>query len=203
MNQKISFIGSSLDASIQCVFPRIPQENFDSCILELCDVGFYDYVESDSDEALPTQQEVIDNWDEYGDVFADATRRVAFIDCESIYEQGIQPFFKKTSTIPPCKLIVSRFSQETRAQGVYIVEFGDFQFEIWSQAEYETVKNARLLAGDRAVQMMNVLLEREHLDQKLYYEFSGNDTQIVLLTDSMFSIIKKYGGINEKFAANV
>ena len=54
------------------------------------------------------------------------------------------------------------FISEIREDTVYILNFSDLSCEIWRSNEYEQVNDPWLLAGDRCVRLINLLLRQIH-----------------------------------------
>ena len=71
----------------------------------------------------------------------------------------------------------------------------DFQTILCSRDELVQAENSRLFAGDRFITFVNWMLTSIGSDEGFYYEYTGNDTLIVLLTDRMYKKLRIFNAI--------
>ena len=189
----IDLVGSPLDGEYRCLTHRVSGNQIASCVNELVEAGFYQYTTNQG--IARAMRASIESLDDYGYVFFDYTNREARMDTEDINECGILEFLNDVGHFSPCSNIRNRFVSEGYDGRINYVRFVGVECRVWDFSEFEDSKLSWLLSGDRAIKMMNRLLEIEGHEDRLYYYHAGNDSQAFLVTPSILEILTKYGAV--------
>lgn len=188
----LSFVGQPVDVQFRCRINRMPLEIVSDCILELSDIGFYDFTPVENMHKAKLEPLVNDSGGGY--VF-EHTNRLATVDTEYVQEKGVTYFLKDVGHFPPCSRVTSDFINESRQNQIDVVEFVGVRCKVWNTAEFADNPPAWLLAQDRAIKMMNTLLSLHGYADRLYYQHFGNDDQVILVTPTILSVLIKYGAV--------
>jgi hypothetical protein len=177
-------------------------EKMEILISDLDNMGFYRHADRDDVENI--KRESLKNLDVFvdyyicdqrvsGEIIPDATNRAIFVDAEDIYENGP-------------KLLLRVMAELLRQRGVTIHDVN----RQWSDRGHELRINDCVTERDiesqdirkwmvllnQVLATLNVLLEMANSEERLFYRYSDNDTQIMFLTQAMCDAITISGAMS-------
>lgn len=195
-----SFQGSPINTKQQLRCLTVALSLREDLLTELQSQGFYDHTDTSDEEAIKNSFRSTGSVQD--DLFADATNRVEFIDCETASESGVIPLFNDISDIivhsgVHLQSISEEWSHNSHGDlDQYMLKSDNLQTILWTVLELRRSSDSWLLAGDRFVSFINLVLEHFGSSERLYYEFTGNDTLVVLLTNGMAKVLRDFGAVS-------
>ena len=150
--------------------------------------GYFRYVESDAVDHV--RRAIVES----GDVFLDETKRVVFLDGEDLFERGLIPTVEILKPDLERRGVVTQIvKDEIDAAGNYTVQTSDARFNLWKAAR-PNQSQSWFDATLHTVSFLNELLARSS-QERLYVEYSGNDSMGVFLTERMYAILRDASAI--------
>lgn len=195
-----SFQGSPINTKQQLRCLTVALSLREDLLTELQSHGFYGLTDASDEETIKNGFRSTGSVQD--DLFADATNRVGFIDCETASESGVVPLFNDVSNIivqsgVQLQSISEEWSHNSHGDlDQYMLKTDNLQIILWTVLELRRSSDSWLLAGDRFVSFINSMLEHFESSERLYYEFTGNDTLVVLLTDGMVKVLRDFGAVS-------
>lgn len=188
---KVSFISKGFPAEFECRF-HFPtgKVHLSKIVNQLDTVGFF------SNLTQLEKRNAINKMSEQNDIFVDETRRVAILDAEDIDEGMCIREIKYLLDLP---LIHHFFSGsiEEKDDICYCVVLLNIEFVLWDYNEPCYQQNPWHIALSRSILMINYLLTKMNYSDRVYYDYSGNDTVCVFLSDKMKQILQMSGIITQ------
>lgn len=191
------FLGSPMNTTLQIACLVVPPHHRSDCLKELQSEGFYDIVGDSDIETIKNRFRL--TGDVENNLFSDDINRVAFIDFETAAEAGVVSLFDEINNVTVYRNIQFSSILEEWSGGEddnYTVKVDDFQAILWSRDELVQAENSRLFAGDRFITFVNWMLTSVGSAERFYYQYTGNDTLIVLLTDRMYRTLHTFNAIH-------
>ena len=185
----ISLVGCQA-AEVLCRLAPIPVAKRLRCVSDLHGLGFFDFVERRNLE--PLQERVMRT----GDIFGEDSNKVVFIDCEDLFERGVEVL------LDTCRGVLAlRGKHFTRILGrdtshEHVVEIDGALIRVWAYDEFEDVESKWCLAGGRAVRLLNLMLKETSHAELAFLHHTGNDSRLVLLTLDQKAVLESVGSIH-------
>lgn len=191
-----SLISQPIDDEFRLCCRNVAFSERKACLNVLTSQGYYGLLSNADMDSL--KAEFLSSGDVNNDLFSDHTNRVCFIDCENIAEGEITPSLTQLlGLLAHIHVRVNSFSALfIEAQQNYLLKLDDFDAILWTINESSEAKDDWLLAGDRIIKALNLFLDTLGCEEKLYYQFTGNDTLVVLLNAEMRDTLLNFAAVS-------
>jgi hypothetical protein len=185
---KISFILESFPKMYECKLHYPKNKSHIVKIIDLLDIaGFF------SSHSRLEKKIIFDKMIKDNDIFIDETRRVAILDAEDIDEGMCIRELQRLIDLPSLKPLFMDFVKEKDYSSQYSIIISNYEFILWDFKEALYKKSPWHVALSRAIMAINEYLKQLNFSERVYYEYSGNDTVCVILSDAMKKILQNYG----------
>jgi hypothetical protein len=188
---KISFISKGFPTEFECRF-HFPtgKTHILKIVHQLDSVGFF------SNLTQSEKHNTINKMIKYNDIFIDETKRFATLDAEDIDEGMCIREIKYLLNLPSIQHLFSD-SIEEKDDTCYCIILLNNEFILWDYNEPCYKQNPWHVVFSRSILMINYLLTKMNHPDRVYYDYSGNDTECVLLSDKMKQILQMSGIITQ------
>jgi hypothetical protein len=180
-------------------------DSFEQLLCALDKLEFYKYVPGGEKDSVKTAQRLA------GDLFPDtykyrpgesarsdwaivdmeapdATKRAYFVDAENLYEQGAARFVKEIIPVLSLHGLLIREVTDRIAVNTYALVLDGEEFMIYDATKRD--KDMWMYATKRVLAALNTRFHLARCDERLFYRYGGNDTQVIFLTEEMYRVIK-------------
>jgi hypothetical protein len=188
---KTSLILECFPEIYECGFHYPKNKNHIVKIINLLNiVGFF------SLHSSLEQKVIFDKMIKDNDIFIDETKRVAILDAEDIDEGMCLRELQRLIDLPSLKHLFVDAVKEKEYSSQYSIIISDYEFVLWDFKETLYKKYPWHVALSRTIMAINEYLKRSNYSERVYYEYSGNDTMCVVLSDAMKEILQNNGIIS-------
>lgn len=150
---------------------------------ELLNLGFYKYVASHRIGF------VLEKSLRLKDLFLDEAKRTAIVDSELLLESGVAevlPKFKPFFDIAKIDLRDVQVANDDAGRVALSCE--SRTYPLWNDSETDEYLNVEKLCG-----ALNNLLSDRGIDERIYFEYTGNDSLFVILSTGIYDYLKIKG----------
>lgn len=124
-----------------------------------------------------------------GDLYTDETRRVLFLDAETVYESGAGEFITEVSPfLSRIGAPILSFEEEIEKRSFYDVVLNGRRFRIRSMTD-DDARGRWFPPTVRLLRAINAVLAQSGSLERVFFDVVGNDTMVVFLSAEQARII--------------
>jgi hypothetical protein len=159
--------------------------SYHALIQKLEALGYFRYT---APNQVPLARQIIL---ESGDLWLKETRRYYDLDAEDLEERGIEDFLREIGDfLGRIGLPVRSFEEHLRQGESYGININGSAFRIWDSKDMGSV-DLWYIVTIRTLGAINTLLRESGSCERAYFVYNtGNDVEVIFLTDAMFEVIR-------------
>jgi hypothetical protein len=163
------------------------EQKVSTLMAELDSVGFYDLTVKDDLTTVKrlslSNREVL--WDE--------TNRCTTLDSEMLFEGGVKAILPDVDALLRLRNVrIESLTDRVTDESDYVVTIDGKAYVLW---KYKSRVETEYEAFSATVNLLNGLLLNVGSHDRVYFEYTGNDSMLFFLTEKMFCILTGHRGL--------